>query len=75
MTCLICKAPAVYGDLCADCFVGLQRFKKSTKLLGRAIAYIGKKAKLVTKHQRRIERRRRSDISRLVAEQREDERI
>lgn len=70
--CLICRSEAVYGDLCKDCWLGLKSFNRNTKLLGRAISYLGKKHKLRSKNERRGLRKRVSQLSRLINQQRAD---
>lgn len=70
--CLICKSEAVYGDLCKECWLGLKCFHRNTKLLGRAVAYLTKKGHLRTKHERRGSRKRESELSRLINQQRAD---
>jgi hypothetical protein len=70
--CLICREKAKYGDLCADCWLGLKCFDRNPKLLGRATAYVKRKGRLRTKHHRRESRKRESELSRLINEQRKD---
>lgn len=70
--CLICNQKAEYGDLCKNCWLGMKMFQRNTKLLGRAISYLGGKKKLRTKHHRRGLRKRESELSRLINEQRKD---
>lgn len=73
MNCLICRNEAVYGDLCKDCWVGLARFKRDTKLLGRAISYLGSRKKtLRTKRDRRKLRKHHVEVKQLVEQQRAD---
>lgn len=71
--CLICKAEAVYGDLCKDCWLGLKCFGRSVKLLGRATAYLSRKGNLRTKFERRAKRHRTSQIEKLKREQWRDD--
>lgn len=74
MKCLICRAEAEYGDLCKSCWLGLKMFQRNTKLLGRAIAYLGPvKRKLKTKRQRRAAMHETSELKKLIESQRRDE--
>jgi hypothetical protein len=70
--CLICKAEARYGDLCAECWIGLKNFQQSTHYLGRAIAYLKRKGALTTKRDARQARKRESTLKRLVKAQQKD---
>lgn len=72
--CLICKKAAQYGDLCKDCWLGLKLFQHSPKLLGRANSYLNHKNKLRTKKERRGVRKRDSELSRLIRQQKADAR-
>ena len=65
--CKICKKPAEYGDLCKNCWLGLKLFNRDKRLLGRAVAYVTKSAKLTTKRERRRERARQAELKKLDA--------
>lgn len=71
-TCKICKQTAKYDDLCGECWLGLKCFQRKPKLLGRAIAYLQNSGKLLTRRERRVERRRNNEIRDLRDEQRRD---